>query len=107
MSDASKRLDRLEQLTGMVDETRDAELRDARELAAARRQFAAGILALPDHHRNQVLVDDDDGPAEGSRWPLDKMEACWRRLRELEKTDVDPALTMRKSRCNSRLALKA
>ena len=69
MVKAQKRLDEA-RIDGndRTDRNRTAELRDARELAAAREEFAAGIRELPGTYRDHALADDDSGPDLGARW---------------------------------------
>jgi RNA polymerase sigma factor (sigma-70 family) len=69
------------------------DMRDARPLARAEElalavelhdawiEFADLVLRLPDRWREFVVADDADGPALGRKWPLERLEASYRRLR--------------------------
>jgi RNA polymerase sigma factor (sigma-70 family) len=59
---------------------RDEEVRLARELDEARREFARRIQRLPADCRAHVLAGDTKGPQRGAQWPLDSLEAAWDRL---------------------------
>jgi len=59
---------------------REQELALAVELHDAWLEFAALVLCLPDRWREYVVADDADGPALGRKWPLERLEASYRRL---------------------------
>jgi RNA polymerase sigma factor (sigma-70 family) len=59
---------------------REEEVALAVELHDAWMEFAALVLCLPDRWREYVVADDADGPALGRKWPLERLEASYRRL---------------------------
>jgi len=77
----------LRALVGYMRDMRDArplgreeEVALAVELHDAWMEYATLVLCLPDRWREYVVADDADGPAMGRKWPLERLEASYRRL---------------------------
>jgi RNA polymerase primary sigma factor len=64
--------------TSLIDETQEVDL--ARELQDARQALAKIALKLPAAAKAYCLEDDLEGPKRGREWPLDDMEAFYRKL---------------------------
>jgi RNA polymerase sigma factor (sigma-70 family) len=64
--------------TPLIDENQEVEL--ARELQEAREKLARIALRLPAVCKEYSLEGDGDGPKRGREWPLDDMEAFYKRL---------------------------
>lgn len=75
---------------------RDDEVRLARELQGARVAIAKAMRKLPLECRQYVLEGDQKGPRAGYRWPLDRLETAYERMRTYEKEEV-VSTTLRES----------
>ena len=64
--------------TPLIDENQEVEL--ARELQEAREKLARIALRLPAVCKEYSLEGDWEGPKRGREWPLDDMEAFYKRL---------------------------
>ena len=61
----------------------EEEVRLASDLRAAREAFAELVRRLPEPWRSRVLPEGDTkGPELGRRWPLQRLDASYKRLLE-------------------------
>ena len=76
--------------TPLIDETREVAL--AKELQDSREGIARLALKLPATFREYVLAGDTEGPKRGREWPLDDMEAFYKRLMLVAREYDEPKL---------------
>jgi len=76
--------------TPLIDETREVAL--AKELQDSREGIARLALKLPATFREYVLAGDAEGPKRGREWPLDDMEAFYKRLMLVAREYDEPKL---------------
>jgi RNA polymerase primary sigma factor len=55
-------------------------MEQAARLRQPREEFATLVTMLPETAQAEVLGEDIEGPRQGSRWPLDRLETCYRRM---------------------------
>jgi len=72
--------------------SREEEHDLAVSLDEARIAFAELVTELPQPWRGHVLEGDESGPEVGRKWPLERLEACYRRLLDEAAESDDPAL---------------
>jgi RNA polymerase primary sigma factor len=78
--------------TPLIDEHKEVEL--ARELQEGREGLAKIAVRLPASCKEYVLEGDLEGPKRGREWPLDDLEAFWRKLVRYEREYKDAKVTV-------------
>ncbi len=78
--------------TPLIDEHKEVEL--ARELQEGREGLAKIAIRLPMSCKEYVLEGDLEGPKRGREWPLDDLEAFWRKLVRYEREYKDAKVTV-------------
>jgi RNA polymerase sigma factor (sigma-70 family) len=65
-------------------------MEQATRLRQAREVFATLVAMLPEDALKEVLGEDVEGPRQGGRWPLDRLEICYRRMVRYAAEREDP-----------------